>query len=115
MNPDPDSVPLTEALSAMADEIFSIDKTLGSQFRVFKSSVSEIYKNVQTDKQSFNSSRVQQVPNAEGLTPSLEKEALDITVGNMYYGHKRGSGRSIRSYHDADFRFATKHGIAKYI
>jgi len=33
----------------------------------------------------------------------------------MYYGRKRGSGRYMKSYHDADFRFATKHGIAKYI
>lgn len=115
MNTDPVSVPLTEALSAMANEIISIDKTLGTQFRVFKSSVSEIYKKVQEDKQSFNSSRVQQVPNVEGLTPSLEKEALDITGGTMYYGRKHGSGRSMKSYHDADFRFATKYGIAKYI
>jgi hypothetical protein len=113
MNPDPDSVPLAEALSAMANEIISIDKTLGTQFRVFKSSVSEIYKNVQADKQMFNSARVQQMPNADGLTPSLEKEALDITGSGMYYGRKVGAVRKIRK--NQLFEHATKCGISKYI
>jgi hypothetical protein len=110
---EPMSIPVTEALSAMADEIFSIDKTLGTQFRVFKSSVSEIYKKVQNDKKTFNAVRSQQMPPIDGLTVPLEKEALDLTGSGMYYGRKVGSAKKIKK--NQLFEYATTCGISKYI
>ena len=108
-----EAIPVSAALSAMADEISLIDKTLGTQFRVFKSSVKDIYKKVQDDKQTFNAVRTQQMPAMDSLTVPLEKEALDITGGGMYYGRKVGSVRKIRK--NPLFEHATRCGIAKYI
>lgn len=108
-----DAIPVSAALSAMADEVFLIDKTLGTQFKVFKSSVSEIYKKVQNDKKSFNAVRTQQMAPLDSLSAPIEKDALDITGGNMYYGTKLGGVRKVRK--NQLFEHATICGIARYI
>ena len=108
-----EAIPVSAALSAMAEEIYLIDRTLGTQFKVFKSSVKDIYTKVQADKQSFNAVRMQQMPSSEGLSSSLETEALNITGGGMYYGTKLGSMRKIKK--NQLFEHATRCGIPKYI
>jgi hypothetical protein len=119
--PEP-SAPISfgAAGEAMVNDLASIDNALSKQFKFFKDSLKELTVKVKRDQQSFNASRRQKMPSND-LTVPLEKEALDITgpsgaVGSgMYYGRKRGSGKLNRVAYDADFRFANKHGISKYI
>ena len=115
---EPSAVPVRVALDQLEGELISIDRTLGKQFGVLKSSVKEFTDKVRQDKQTFNASRAQKMPSSE-LSVPLEKEALDITPatgGSMYYGHKYGSKkRSMKKHHDAMFAFAERNGIPKYI
>ena len=115
---EPSAVPVREALNQLEGELISIDRTLGKQFGIFKSSVKEFTDKVRQDKQTFNASRAQKMPSNE-LSVPLEKEALDVTPvtgGSLYYGHNYGSKKmSIKKHHDNMFAFSERNGIPKYI